>query len=253
MAKKKKKKKVPRPRETIAPSKKAAARSAKPQVLEPSVDEKLVVREAVDWINRKVTETIDRAARGALEIGQYVFKRFFHDNPEEVRFRGRQKETSFRELASHPELQISPSNLHNAVHLAIQEHQLITAGVQSSEQITPSHKVELLRVKELEDKARLVSQAVDERLSVRQLRERIDRLSTKLLPSATSSATGELRIPRPIVALINLNIERAAGEKRLRKLSDKQLGAYQQTVERAQEALATIIKQVERVRAGTNV
>lgn len=72
-------------------------------------------------IFRKGSESIDNGARGLLEIGQYAFKHSFDGDCEKV---GRPllKQASFRTFADHPDLKISITLPHNAVHLAMQEH-----------------------------------------------------------------------------------------------------------------------------------
>src|SRR5438132_1165666 len=88
-----------------------------PEVVE--IDDHLV-KEAVKHINDVVFRTVDKGVQGMLEIGQYVFEKFFHNDPELVQFRGRQKDSSFRVLGNHAELQMSKSHLHRALHMAIQ-------------------------------------------------------------------------------------------------------------------------------------
>jgi hypothetical protein len=195
-----------------------------PAVGADDVGDRLVAR-AVAFINKRVAETIDKGAQGLLDIGQYVFTHFFHDDVEEVHARGHLKESTFRALANHPDLQISPTGLHTAVHLAVQEHELRRAGVQTSEHVLMSHKVELLRLPSVQDKKQLLAEVTKARMSVRRLRSRVDEtLSAKRTVATKAPAPrddpGDLS--QSLQALLDLNIEQVISAERFRTMSGPQ-------------------------------
>ena len=230
------------------PAKKVATVAKAELVPSTTVDRKLV-EDSVQWINKRVGDTYDKAAHCLLEIGQHVFKTFFQEKPEQVRLRGRQKQTSFRALANHPQLRLSAAHLHNAIYLAIQEKQLIAASVQTFEHITMCHKLELIKVPNIEDKRRLLAEASAKQLSVRGLHDRIKQVAVKALPAASSNkGEGKLRIPGPIRALSALKLERTVSERKLQSLSAKQLQSYRDALESARKRLNEMIKAVDKAR-----
>lgn len=232
---------------------KSKARAGEVEVL-PAIDEKLVT-EAVRTINDIVHKTYEKGAQGLLEIGQYVFAKFFGGDPAQVQFRGRQKENSFRALASHPELQLGTTNLHNAVALAIQEQKLLSAGPIPSG-VTVSHRIALLTVKDEDKKklspvkARLLKEVEEKKLSVRQLQGRIAEASGKLLQASTTPDDGErTRIPRPLLGFLKLDMDRLANPERLAKLPKRQLAKYRKSLEDATERIKQLMKAIDAVGA----
>jgi len=208
-----------------------------------------LIGRAVAFINARVAETIDTGARGLLEIGQYVFKHFFHGELDEVRVRGRMKEASFRALSHHPDLQISSTGLYNAVHLAVQEHQLQAACVPTSEHILVSHKIELLRVPTMEDKKRLLAEVAKTRLSVRGLRASVDGMLSQHGRSIATMEVGMIAdttaIPPSIRKLSALNVERLIGSTRFRTLKAPEKAACLAVLRQVEERIGGLIKAIE--------
>ena len=126
------------------------------------VEDVKFLNEAVDFINKQV----NRAADSSLEIGRFLLRHFFDDDPEKVHNRSRNKAISLRMLADQPDIALSLSSLFNAVELAIFEKEV---SVQSIEQITAGHKLLLFRVKK-EERNRYIDRVVNEKLSVRKLK-----------------------------------------------------------------------------------
>jgi hypothetical protein len=210
------------------------------------VGDPLVAR-AVAFINKRVAETIEKGAQGLLEIGQYVFAHFFHGDVEQVHARGRLKESSFRSLANHADLQLSPTGLHNAVHLAVQEQELRQAGVPTSEHVLMSHKVELLRLSSVHHKKQLLAEVAKARMSVRRLRSRVDEtLSEKRTVAKRESGPDDLGdISQSVKALLDLNIEQVISGERLRALSGPQKERYIAVLQEAEGRIRQLIKAME--------
>lgn len=207
-----------------------------------------VVTRAVAFINKKVAETIDKGAQGLLEIGQYVFTHFFHGDVEEVHAHGHLKESTFRALANHADLQISPTGLHTAVHLAVQEHELRRADVQTSEHVLMSHKVELLRLSSVQDKKQLLAEVTKARMSVRRLRSRVDEtLSAKrtVAKRALGPADDLGDISQSVQALLDLNIEQVIRAERFRTMSGPQKARNIAVLHEAEGRIRRLIQAME--------
>jgi hypothetical protein len=127
-----------------------------------------VVDEAVCRIRKILVDTVQR---GAVEIGEYVFERFFAGDPGIVRSKNPRKKASFRLLAARcgtPDLPISCTWLNSAVATAIMRRSLPHGSVFA--RLPFSHQAVLLALREpakIEEMARGV---VDQGLSVRELR-----------------------------------------------------------------------------------
>ena len=204
-----------------------------------------MVDRAVVFINKKVAETIERGAQGLLDIGHYVFIHFFHGDVDQVHFRGRAKELSFRRLASHPDLQIAPTGLYNAVHLAVQERQLAAASVPTSEHVLISHKVELLRLPSMDAKRQLLAEITRTRMSVRTLRTLVDAALSKrreiayVTPPAAADVNG---ITQSVQALLALNVEHVITADLLRSLSDADRARCVALLHEAEERIKCLIR-----------
>jgi hypothetical protein len=206
------------------------------------------VARAVKFINKRVVETVEKGAQGLLEIGQYVFVRFFHANVSEVHSRDRLKESTFRALANHPDLQISTTGLHNAVHLAVQEHELKLAGVPTSEHILLSHKVELLRLPDPAAKAELLAEIAKKRLSVRGVRARVDEVlaERRLLSRRPTDPHRDVNdISQSVRALLDLDIELMTSSERLRAIADSDKSRCIALLQEADDLIKRLIKAME--------
>jgi len=213
----------------------AAARS-----LPRQTPERLLVDQAVLWINRKVTTTVDPGFAGLIEIGQYVYERFFDRDRERVGSHASCKPHSFRALAAHPALQLTRSRLHKAVQLALQEEELAAAGVGELEHVLASHRVELLRVTDVTLKLKLLRQVSRARLSVRALRSRIDERDGK-------RGGGEpVIVPKPVQQLARIDVERLCSEERLSSLEDADLERLRSSLEQARSSIEQMLSAVER-------
>lgn len=200
-----------------------------------------------------------------LEIGQYLLEKFFDNDPAQVRFRGPQKETSFRELENHPQLQMSRSSLHNAVSFAIQEHQLIEVGKGPvPEVISLSHRLALLLIrpsdyrdkKAVLEKARLklklIQEVAEKRLSVRQLQDRVSEITGKMIAAGSSEADEESerpgpRLPKLIQSILAVPFGKIVKKKRLAKMSPADRKRYRNAVEKAINRLAKMVEQIDAI------
>ena len=165
------------------PAKKPAATKqevAKKQPVETSQPESVVIskqdQKMVDEACQEISSILEKTLfKGTIEVGQYVLKTFFDDDPKVARSRGRKKGASFRLLTDRCDtgaLPVSKSWLHSAVGLAIQDRELVGHGG-AYQQLTPTHRVRLLPVKSPDEVDRLAQEVLEEELTTRQLQERV--------------------------------------------------------------------------------
>jgi hypothetical protein len=241
----------------------AVTKAALPQVV-PPVDRELV-EEAVKYINDVAASTVEKGFHGTLEIGRYVLEKFYDNDPVRVRFRGPQKETSFRELENHPKLQMSKSSLHNAVGLAIQEHHLLEAGKgQVPGSVSATHRVALLSIRPSDDrdrkavmetarlKLKLMEEVAEKELSVRQLQDRIAEMVGKFIEAGSPEAEhkGEKpgpRIPKLIETILAVPFEKIVKKKRLSNMSAADRKRYRNAIEKAVDRLTKMIEQIDAI------
>lgn len=132
-----------------------------------------LVEASVEQIRNILAKTI---TRGMDEIGRYLLKEFYSDDPELYFSFSPTKHASLRMLVERCEsldLPVRRTFLANALRMAA-----ITRGLPKSStfhQLPPTHRVELLRVKAADKIEQLASRAVDGRLSAKKLRLLVQR------------------------------------------------------------------------------
>ena len=147
-------------------SKAVAKRKPKVELVEV---EETQIEDAVTWINNKIRSNVHGTY---LDIGNYILDRFFGGDLEQVKSFNPHKASSFRKLTERDDLMISKTNLYNSVHVTVQE-KLLLPTVQLTEQLSFTHKVALLPLKSVEKKAELANKAIDEHLTVEELKEQV--------------------------------------------------------------------------------
>lgn len=227
------------------------------------VDE--LVEEAVRYINEIASSAIETGCQGTLEIGRYVLDKFYGNDPSRVHLRGPHKETSFRELENHPELQLSKSSLHNAVALAIQEHNLLEAGKgKVPESVSASHRVALLGIRPRDEqdrravvetarlKLRLMQEVAEKSLSVRQLQERIAAMGNKLIAAQSADRREKRdksgpRLPKLIKSILAVPFDKIVRKELLSKMSPDDRRLYRNAIEKAVDRLTQMMEQIDAV------
>jgi hypothetical protein len=188
-------------------------------------DEELV-DEATTFIREAIRKTVER---GMLEIGEYLFRKFFDADPDVVRQKSC-KTASFRALLDRCdtlELPLGKTALYTAVSVAAMQHQL-GAGGTAFKQLPHSHQVALLPVRDPKKVEKLATRALSKKLPVRALREEV-------AEERAAATEGEKRGRKPDPTLVKA-LKRATAaftvEGRLRQvtkaqveeLSEEQLG-----------------------------
>lgn len=131
------------------------------------VDEKLVA-EAAKHIKKTLEETV---IRGTVEVGSYLFEKFFDNDIERVRSHNPQKNASFRTLAERcgtPDLPVSKTWLSNAVGVAVICKALPDSA--AYKHLPPSHQTVLLPLREPKLVEAMAERAVKQDLPVSKLR-----------------------------------------------------------------------------------
>jgi hypothetical protein len=166
------------------------AKLAKVEAEVDVVDEKLV-QEAAKHIKKTIEDTL---VRGATEVGSYLFEKFFNSDVERVRLQNPQKNASFRMLAEKcgtAELPVSKTWLSNAVGVAVIAKSLPSSA--SFRQLPPSHQTVLLPLREPKRVEAFAERAVSKDLSVRDLREVVQKEVAK------NKEEGRGRPPKPLI------------------------------------------------------
>jgi hypothetical protein len=147
---------------------------------EELVDEKLV-DEAAKHIQKTLAETV---ARGVMEVGGYVFQKFFDGDVGKVTSRDPAKSASFAKLAERcgtAEMPISKTWLHNALWVAVVGKEL---GPKSPfNQLPPSHQTALLPLRYHDDFERLEKAAekvAEAKMPVKKVRELVEKQASKI-------------------------------------------------------------------------
>lgn len=128
-----------------------------------------LVRVAAAWITDRIASTLKR---GAQEVGEYVLKTFFMDDPAFARSRDPQKNASFRVLAEKcgtPELPVSRTWLNNAVGIALVIRQL-PKNARAFRLLPPSYQQTLLPLRDPIKVEMIAKHTATRELTFRQLR-----------------------------------------------------------------------------------
>ncbi len=209
------------------------------------------IGDAVAFINGRM----DSVSGSIIEIGQYLIKNFFGDDPARARDRGSRRGRSLRKLAEHPDISLSYSALCRAVAVAVQERLL--ASVVTLHHTTASHRILLLNIddakrlngrKVLELKRRYIAQIEKERLSVRQFRDLLEQdgyVKQRGLGSIESEAERKLlrsgfhKFIDPFESIVGLDL------KRLLEFPSADLKSAHDAAKKARMRLDAIIAAIE--------
>lgn len=182
------------------------------------------LNDAVKFINRKSNE----GARSLIEIGEYLLRNFFEGDPRKVEDRAPRKGISLRKLAEHEDICMSFMTLSNAVKLAVQESLFEDEKYKA---LTESHKIALFQIRDDDAKLSFADRVVDEKLSVRDLRELLidaQYVATRGRPVVAGESSDDSADPysayfRPIDKLLKLDF--SVDKIELNQLSDDRIEA----------------------------
>jgi len=144
--------------------------------IEKQPDDDLVAAAYSELKNIFVKRYEEARNRAMLDAGNYIIATFYDRNYQLAKNKKQAaKKKSLHRLIK--KLQAQPGDtpaktwIYDAVGLAVDEHEL--ESFQTYGKISVSHKLKLLKVKDLETKKQLISETVARPLSVRQLAQRV--------------------------------------------------------------------------------
>jgi hypothetical protein len=217
---------------------------AKVENADEVVDEKLVA-DAAKHIKKTLEETV---IRGTVEVGSYLFEKFFDNDVERVRSHNPQKNASFRTLAEKcgtPELPVSKTWLSNAVGVAVICKVLPDSA--AYKQLPPSHQTVLLPLREPKLVEAMAERVVKQELTVSKLRPLVQQ------KVAANKEEGRGRPPTPVIVktlnrtlkLFTLESGRKSFTKRqVSELSEDDAKKARKTAEALVESLKKLLAEL---------
>lgn len=157
--------------------------------------DKALVDLAVSHIRDVVSKTV---ARGLDDVGTYLLREFYDDDPALYLSASPSKHASLSTLIERCEsleLPVSRTFLANALRMAAVTKQLPRAA--TFHKLPPSHRIELLGVRAPEKLERLASKVVEGKLSVQKLRTLVQKEQEK----GKDTARGRKRSPEVLKAI----------------------------------------------------
>jgi hypothetical protein len=207
------------------------------------VDRALVDR-SVSHIREVMAKTV---TRGLDEIGQYLLKEFFDDDPAFFLASSPTKHASLRKLMDRCdslELPVSKTFLVNALRMAVVAKELPNAA--SFNRLPPSHRVELLRVRAPEKREQLASRAVASKLSVLKLRTLVQKQEVRDKASPGRGRTPSPSVLKSIEGCLRLLRDEDSGKLLFRRSDVAQMTDEQHAL--AEAALKALEKRVADLR-----
>jgi hypothetical protein len=207
------------------------------------VDRELVER-SVAHIRGLLAKTV---TRGMEEVGRYVLREFYADDPELYLSASPNKHASLRLLIERCEsldFPVSRTFLANALRMAAVMKELPRSA--SFHRLPPSHRVELLRVKAPEQVERLAAKAVQTRLSVQKLRTLVQKEGDR---TRLGVVRGRKRTPNALKAIdacLRVLRDEATGRLLFHRSDVDEMTEEQ--LARGQAALAILEKRVAELR-----
>lgn len=206
-------------------------------------DKELVDRSVAE-IRNILAQTV---TRGMDEVGQYLLREFYDDSPALYHSGSPNKHASLRLLLDRCEsidLPVSRTFLANSLRMAAVTKDLPRSA--SFLRLPPSHRVELLRVKEPERVERLASKVVEAKLSVQKLRKLVQKEDARKDEKPTRGRKRTPEVIRSIESCLRALRDEETGRLLFRRSDISQMNEEQ--LERGQAALATLEKRVAELR-----
>ncbi|MCP4599986.1 MAG: hypothetical protein GY847_05515 [Proteobacteria bacterium] len=123
--------------------------------------------EKYERAEKKINKEYRKSNQALVTIGEFLFKEFFDCDEEQYRSKSPKKGLSLRKLASRDTVDMTFTQISRSVNLAIQEQ--ILGEVAESKHLTATHRIELLKVKDVEKKNDYAEQVVAGKLTTRQI------------------------------------------------------------------------------------
>ena len=201
-----------------------------------------LVREALHFIREKANETV---YKGSIEIGDYMLEKFFGGDIERAKSKKPTKRSSYIALCRHQELVVHPATLGIMVRVAAQE-KFFKAKKLPADKLSYSHKAELVKLEDDQEKSKLFKEAVSKSLSVRDLANRVRKNKNAGRTTAKQNLlSGKQGVFNPEVLLKN---PVWADEEKLRELPSEDLKGLLSQVTETLDRLAAYVAEYNRIR-----
>jgi hypothetical protein len=207
------------------------------------IDRELVERSTAH-IRGIITKTV---TRGLDEVGDYLLKAFFDDDPEVYYAGTPTTHASLRKLferCESMELPVSKTYLVNALRMAAVTRALPHSA--TFNRLPPSHRVELLRVRAPEKLERLAARAVEGKLSVQKLRTLVQKTEERDKAKPGRGRTPAPRVLKAIEGCLRLLRDEETGKLLFRQADVAEMTEEQHT--RAAAAFKALEKRVDDLR-----
>lgn len=213
----------------------------------------VVDHDLVEKAYLKIEEIVQKHIVSALEeVGMYLLEHFYDNDPENVRKNKPTQKESLLELINKikNENEASPSKswFYDSVKIAADktEFEKLEYDQYNHEKVTPSHKVLLSRLRDIETKKTLIEKIINENMSVRDLKEDVelasqtekqDRFDIYHLPSAKMLQDKSKKYLEKKIEVIEKRIETRSN--RLSEL-EKEIKQYEKNKKTIQSAIQKI-------------
>jgi len=187
--------------------------------------------ESVEFINEAYAEDTYKCA---LKIGEYLLKKYYNDDIMLLQSRNPKKHESLRKLLRRKDLKVHPSTLSRMVHVTIQERFLIENRI-NTDGLNYQHRLEILKLKEEQDKIDMVLRIQNEKLSATDVERLISSTKAKEDPELDKRKL-HLSIIKMMLSTThfrNINFR----ENKLKKLDSAIRKRLNQELDSAMEAL----------------
>jgi hypothetical protein len=224
-----------------------AVKDAEADVALVPIDEKKADEALVERACRTLTQIFsDRHEEAMLEAGRFIIKEFFNKDVELARQKKPVEEASFyqviQELKRRTTNAPSKSWLYNAIGLVVDSQDF--QGFHTYGKLLLSHKVLLLRVRDTEEKKKLIAETAKNGLTVAQLKERIGKLRNLTQSNGKTAKSLSHAVTDPVL-LFSKKFEPARQMKALVKLPPRTIEGLRLKATKKVARLAESIQKLE--------
>ncbi|MBI5249607.1 MAG: ankyrin repeat domain-containing protein [Desulfomonile tiedjei] len=159
---------------------------------------------------------------GLEAIGDYLLENVFDGNYKKALSKDPYKGTSLSDIADHKDMPLSRQRLGECVRVAAETQELKSFGLES-DFLTYYHKLEISRVKSPEERLKLAQEANGKALTVREVRDRVRKLTGK-------AVSADKRMAQAVIKQLGVFSQMTVDEETREFLKDK---------DRLKEALTT--------------
>jgi len=198
-----------------------------------------LVEEAAEFIKEQIRQHLFQSS---IEIGQFIFLRFYQGKRELVSSKNPKKTASLRKLAERPDLPVTFASLHNMVRVAVQEEILKENGIET-DQLHYTHRIKLLAIEDPLKKAEIAQRIIHESLSIRGAWNLIKIESGQDSQKSGNDLTRYMRILLENNEFSHFNFK----EGKLRSLNESQRSSLKDSINKALQRTKAVAKNYRKV------